>query len=171
MGQRVGHVPRPSARLVQRSGRVDRDGRDRQDLQCDEDQHRPPSSSAHHDGVDPAGDFVGPRTSRDRRPRGLPGRRSTAPSLADLFAIGGEIVWASTDLADLEERVGRCSRQARGDGWRWRSGAGSGCSGDHTYEVRMEEMLHFVADNVETVFGGSSAEVAGREALVEEAGA
>jgi spore maturation protein CgeB len=98
-------------------------------------------SSTYHEGVDPAGDFVNPRTFEIASCGGfqLVDYRS---DLADFFEIGKEIV-CFENLGDLRDKIAYYlghpqEREAIAERGRRRARR------DHTYERRMEAMIDFI---------------------------
>jgi spore maturation protein CgeB len=98
-------------------------------------------SSSYHEGVNPDGDFVNPRTFEIAACGGfqLVDRRK---GLSDFFRVGEEVA-CFDDLADLRAKIARYladpeERKAVAERGRQR------VLRDHTYERRMEEMIGFM---------------------------
>jgi len=98
-------------------------------------------SSVYHDGIDPYGDFVNPRTFEIAACRGfqLVDYRSELP---DLFKIDKEIV-CFKDLSDLRQKIiYYLDHPEKRDEIALH--ASERILKDHTYEIRMKEMLEFI---------------------------
>jgi len=103
-----------------------------------------PHSSAYHEGVNPHGDFVNPRTFE------IPGCGGfqlvdSRSHLGDFFEIGREVICFDS-LGDLREKIAHYlahpgEREAVAERGRQR------VLRDHTYERRMEAMIDFVVRN------------------------
>lgn len=155
----------PLARCVQRSGeRVDTD-----DIvkifnasKININLH----SSTYHNGINPFGDFVNPRTF-EIASCGAFQLVDNRSALADLFEIGDEII-VFKDLEDLKQKIAYyLDHPAERE--RTAERAKQRVLRDHTYEHRMGEMLEYLADNG---FIPALLEQEGEivERLVEEAG-
>jgi spore maturation protein CgeB len=155
----------PLARCVQRSGeRVDTD-----DIvkifnasKININLH----SSTYHNGINPFGDFVNPRTF-EIASCGAFQLVDNRSALADLFEIGDEII-VFKDLEDLKQKIAYyLDHPAERE--RTAERAKQRVLRDHTYEHRMVEMLEYLADNG---FIPALLEQEGEivERLVEEAG-
>lgn len=123
-------------------------------------------SSTYHNGINPFGDFVNPRTF-EIASCGAFQLVDNRSALADLFEIGDEII-VFKDLEDLKQKIayylGNPAERER-----TAERAKQRVLREHTYEHRMGEMLEYLADNG---FAPALWEQEGEivERLVEEAG-
>ena len=123
-------------------------------------------SSTYHNGVNPFGDFVNPRTFEIAACGAfqLVDRRS---ELAELFEIGKEVI-VFKDLEDLKQKISYYLNHPA-ERERIAENARKRVLKEHTYERRMCEMLEYLSDNgFIPAFREQEGEVLKR--LVEEAG-
>ena len=101
-------------------------------------------SSTYHNGINPFGDFVNPRTF-EIASCGAFQLVDNRSALADLFEIGDEII-VFKDLEDLKQKIAYyLDNPAERE--RTAERAKQRVLREHTYEHRMGEMLEYLADN------------------------
>jgi len=109
-------------------------------------------SSSYHEGVDPEGDFVNPRTF-ELASCGAFQLVDYRSELDSLFEIGKEII-CFKDLRDIREKI-RYYLDHPDERQKIADRAMKRALGEHTFENRMEEMLSVILENEKAKFANN----------------